>query len=73
MRKIILKYVDSISKLSIIRNIDTMKVSLTILTIAVFTGCSMPNKKVEPTQHLLYIDDPIARKSIVIFTEEDYC
>ena len=50
-----------------------MKIVLTILTIAVFTGCSMPNKKVEPTQHLLYIDDPIARKSIVISTEEDYC
>ena len=73
MRKIILKYVDSISKLPIIRNIDTMKVSLIILTIAVFTGCSMPNKKVEPTQDLLYIYDTLARKPIVIFTEKDYC
>ena len=59
--------------MSIIKNIDTMKVVLTILIVAVFTGCSMPNKKAEPTQHLLYIDDPIARKPIVIFTEEDYC
>ena len=50
-----------------------MKVALTILTIAVFTGCSMPNKKVEPTEHLLYIDHPIARKPVVVFTEKDYC
>tara|TARA_R100000742_G_C4218996_1_gene43279 strand:- start:132 stop:284 length:153 start_codon:yes stop_codon:yes gene_type:complete len=50
-----------------------MKVVLTILIVAVFTGCLMPNKKEEPTQHLLYIDDPIARKPIVIFSEEDYC
>ena len=50
-----------------------MKVVLTILIIAVFTSCSMPNKKVEPTEHLLHIEDSVARKPIVIVTEEDYC
>lgn len=50
-----------------------MKIVLIILTIAVFTGCSMPNKQVEPTEHLLFIHETIARKPVVVFTEEDYC
>ena len=50
-----------------------MKVVLTILIVAVFTGCLMPNKKAEPTEHLLFIHETLARKPVVVFTEKDYC
>ena len=50
-----------------------MKKSLIVLIFLVFTGCSTPNKGVEPTEHLLFIHETLARKPIVIFTEKDFC
>tara|TARA_Y100000004_G_scaffold166938_1_gene199099 strand:+ start:1905 stop:2057 length:153 start_codon:yes stop_codon:yes gene_type:complete len=50
-----------------------MKSILTVLTFIIFAGCSTPNKEKEPTQHLLFIQDQLARKPVVVFTEEDFC
>jgi len=58
-----------------------MKKTILILSLIVFASCSTPNKEalpqildeVAPEGHLLFTEDAIARKPIVIFTEKDFC
>tara|TARA_R110000851_G_scaffold142527_2_gene281153 strand:+ start:174 stop:350 length:177 start_codon:yes stop_codon:yes gene_type:complete len=58
-----------------------MKKTISILSLAVFASCSTPNKEVlpqildevTPEGHLLFTEDSIARKPIIIFTEKDFC